>query len=119
MCSKVVCATSLTRCGCGGVCCSANRYGAEAAGPGGCSSVLIGGVPPVGPVEQVLARVHDVVRVERALDLEHDVEPLAELLRQQVDLALAARAVAGAHGPPVGEGHRGDVPLGLHPGGPG
>src|SRR3712207_6881921 len=45
------------------------------------------------------------------LDLEHHVEPLAELLGQQVDLALPAGAVAGAHRPAGGDGHGGDVPL--------
>src|SRR3990172_12795706 len=49
----------------------------------------------IRPVEQVLAGVHDVVRVKSTFDLLHHLEAAAELERYEVDLALAAGAVAG------------------------
>src|SRR3990172_4547262 len=52
----------------------------------------------IRPVEQVLAGVHDVVRVKSTFDLLHHLEAAAELERHEVDLALAAGAVAGGGG---------------------
>ena len=50
-----------------------------------------------------------------ALDVEHHVEAAAELVGHQVDLALAARAVAGADRAVVRQRHGSDVSLGLDP----
>ena len=76
------------------------------------SVVLVGGVEPV------LAGVHDVVRVERALDRLHHVVAAAELQRDQVDLAGAGRAVRRGDG--AADLQRGprDVALRVDPGAP-
>jgi hypothetical protein len=56
----------------------------------------------VGPVQPVLAGVHDVVRVENAFEGKHDVVAAAEFLWHEVDLTLSARAVARTDGSAVG-----------------
>src|SRR3990170_5146066 len=72
----------------------------------------------IRPVEQVLAGVHDVVRVKSTFDLLHHLEAAAELERHEVDLALAAGAVAGAERAARLDGDAADLPLRVHPGRP-
>src|SRR5450755_3709216 len=43
-----------------------------------------------------LARIHDVARVERALDHPHQIDRLAVLLREDIELVPADAVLAGA-----------------------
>src|SRR3990172_2936755 len=72
----------------------------------------------IRPVEQVLAGVHDVVRVKSTFDLLHHLEAASQLEREKVDVSLPRHAVGGTHGSPVPERRLGDLTFAGHPGGP-
>src|SRR6266702_6428866 len=55
-----------------------------------------GGESPPPSHAHDLARVHDVVGVERLLDEAHDAERLAVLRLEEIDLAVADAVLAGA-----------------------
>src|SRR5687768_15381247 len=91
-CSKRITTTSVIRCGSGGFWSPSRKMLTS-------SSLL------VGLVERLLARVHDVVGIQRSLDRLDDLPGAAHLGRHELGVALAGRAVARRDRSAVLQGH--------------